>query len=533
MLVQLNDLKRALESEEIVPCFQPIVDIRTGQVSGFEVLARWRHPEFGLILPENFISLAEENGLIGELTHQILSQSFLSAAPLLPEPLFLAINISPIQLRYQSLPRQIREAAVEAGFPLQRLTVEITESALVNNLERARRISVELKEMGCKLALDDFGTGFSSLRHLQALPFSKLKIDGSFVQSMTRERESRKIVAAVVGLGRSLGMVTVAEGVETQEQAELLLWLGCELAQGWFYGRPLLAECIPDMIAAARRTVSGGVTSVESEGEILSLEALPGERLAQLQAIYNGAPVGLCFLDRNLRYVSINRRLADMNGASMAGHIGRHVREMIPALFPKAEPYLLRALKGEAIASVEFSKPPRKPGMPNLTVLASYQPAFDEAKEVIGVSVAIVDITERILAERALHENREDYRHLFELGPHLQWILDSDGNVLDISSHWLQLTGMTQEQTRNLGWLAALHPDDLGPTVKALRETLQTGKPIDIEHRVKTIDGKWKPLRARGLPLVAPSGEIVRWYGGCEDIRESKEVEEAMQEPSI
>jgi EAL domain-containing protein (putative c-di-GMP-specific phosphodiesterase class I) len=192
-------------------------------------------------------------------------------------------------LHYLSLPRQIRDLAEDHGFPPQRLTVEITESALVNNLDRAQKIAIELREMGCSLALDDFGTGYSSLTHLQALPFSKLKIDRSFVKSMTEKRESRKIVAAVVGLGHSLDMITVAEGVETKEQADILLWLGCELGQGWLYGRPLPAEHIPSTIAASPLTLS--TQSLASGGgslRVSGLEALPAQRSAQLQAIYDG-----------------------------------------------------------------------------------------------------------------------------------------------------------------------------------------------------------------------------------------------------
>jgi PAS domain S-box-containing protein len=531
MLVDLNEVRRALESEAIVPCFQPIVELSTGRLAGFEVLARWQHPELGLILPENFILLAEENGLIGELTHQILRKSFLSA-PLLRDPLFLAVNISPIQLHYLSLPRQVHDAAEDHAFPLQRLIVEITESALLNNLERARKIATELKDMGCKLALDDFGTGYSSLRHLQALPFSKLKVDRSFVGSMTHERESRKIVAAVVGLGHSLDMMTVAEGVETEEQADILLWLGCELAQGWLYGRPLPAERIPEMIAAAPRTLSHRMLA-QTNGTISSLEALPAHRLAQLQAIYDGVPVGLCFLDRNLRYVSLNQRLADLNGAPVPAHIGRTVQEMVPKLFPRIQPFLQRALRGEALANVEVSKPSPNPGEPDLLVHCSYQPAFDEAHEVVGISVAIVDITRHMRAEEALRESEEDHRRMVELSPQIPWTLDAEGNLMDISSRWLHLTGMSLEQARKMGWLDALHADDVAPTLKALSEVLHSGKPIDIVHRVKTVDGKWKWLRARGSPSYGPSGEIVRWYGGCEDIDDRKEMEEALRQSRL
>jgi len=393
MLTTLMDVRQAIESDAIVPCFQPIVELRTGRLAGFEVLARWAHPDHGLILPENFIPLAEKNGLIGQLTQQVLRKSFL-AASVLPEPLFLAVNISPIQLCDVDLPRMIREAADEAGFSLRRLIVEITESALVNNLKGARRVAVELKAMECRLALDDFGTGYSSLAHLQALPFSELKVDRSFVHSMTAHRSSRKIVAAVVGLGYSLGMITVAEGVETREQADMLLWLGCELGQGWLFGRAQPAENIPDIIAAAPRTLS---TQFSIEGvsmAVSDLDALPAQRLAQLQAIYDGAPVGLCFLDRNLRYISLNRRLAQMNGASVEAHIGRTVSEMIPAFLPILEPYLRRALNGEAIQNVKVRKPANKPDQAEQTVLLSYQPILDETKDVIGISVAVVDVTE-------------------------------------------------------------------------------------------------------------------------------------------
>jgi PAS domain S-box-containing protein len=528
MIVDLIDVRQALEHEEIVPYFQPLVELKTGRLDGFEVLARWQHPDLGLILPENFISLAEENGLIGSLSQQIMTKAFMSA-PVLPEPLVLAINFSPIQLRYLTLPLQVREAAKDSGFPLQRLMVEITESALVNNMERARKIAIELKEMGCRLSLDDFGTGYSSLHHLQALPFSQLKVDLSFVQSMTYNRESRKIVAAVVGLGNSLGMKTVAEGVETEEQADILLWLGCDLGQGWLYGHPLPADRIPDMVAAAPRTLSSTMSTQRNEGGISSLEAIPTQRLAQLRAIYNGLPVGLCFLDCNLRYVSLNQRLADMNGVPVVTFLGKTVEEMLPELFPQIQPYLLRALQGDAVADVEVFKPSHKPGKPDMTILLSYQPAFDEAQEVIGVSVAFMDITERKRAEEAFGEGEDRYLNLVEDISQIPWILDAHGNMTDVSSGWVQLTGMSREHALRLGWLEALHPGDLSRTLKTLREALHFGKPIDVEYRVMTASGEWRRMRSRGSPRYGPAGEIIRWYGGMKDLDERKELEKTLR----
>jgi EAL domain-containing protein (putative c-di-GMP-specific phosphodiesterase class I) len=413
MLVDVATVRQALEHDELEACFQPIVELHTGQISGFEVLARWRAPGVGLVLPPNFISIAEQNGLIGLLMQQVLRKAFL-AAPVIPESLFIAVNVSPLQLHDRSLPTQICSLANEAEFSIPRLVIEITESALVDNLEQARQIAWGLKEVGCSLALDDFGTGYSSLRHLQALPFDKLKVDGGFVKSMTETRESRKIVAAVVGLGHSLGLITVAECIETDEQADMLISLGCEMGQGWLYGRPVEADQIPRVIGAAPQELSRRLSKIREGGIVSSLEALPGDRLAQLQAIYDGAPVGLCFLDRNLRYVSLNRRLADLNDAPVAAHLGRTAQQMIPELFPRIEPFLRRALRGEAIPEVEISRPAFNTGDPDHTVVCTYQPAFDEVGEVIGVSVAVMDITEQRNVGKARCDQKNGFQTLNE-----------------------------------------------------------------------------------------------------------------------
>lgn len=250
MLVNPAEVRHAIESDAIEPCFQPVVDLRSARLTGFEVLTRWHHPTLGLVLPKNFIHVAEELGIIGILSRQILRKAFRCAA-ILPSRLTVAINVSPIQLRFRSLPTQIHEAAVEAGLPLERIIIEVTESAILDNEEMALSIAHELKEMGCGLALDDFGTGYASLRHLVSLPFDQIKVDRSFIQEMTSRPESRKIVAAVVGLGRSLGMLTLAEGVESGEQEKILLEVGCCLGQGWLYGRPLAADQIPMMAGTA------------------------------------------------------------------------------------------------------------------------------------------------------------------------------------------------------------------------------------------------------------------------------------------
>ncbi|MDW5266216.1 MULTISPECIES: EAL domain-containing protein [Acidobacteriaceae] len=525
-----SELKKALKHAEIVPFFQPMVGIRTGKLVGFEVLARWLHPQRGTIRPDEFIPVAEETGLIGELTETILLQAF-AATTALQKDLNISVNISPIQLRDPSLPDEIRRAAEMAAFPLHRLTVEITESALVDNLELAASIASRLKSLGVKLALDDFGTGYSSLRNLQALPFDELKVDRSFVSSMIQSRDSRKIVAAVIGLGQSLKLTTVAEGIENETQADILRWLGCDVGQGWLYGPPVAERDLPKVIAAPMSTATHTLHDSPASDLITCIEPLPSQRLAQLQAIYDGAPVALAFVDADLRYVSVNQRLASLSGISVEEHLGQKLSEVMPpAIYSQIEPYLLRALKGEAITGLEVTQPAIFGESKSVTYLISHQPAWDEGGEVIGVSVAIVDITDRMRVIQALRASKEHYRHMVELNPHMPWIMEPSGKVIEVSPHWEEFTGQTTDQTLSSGWRNAVHPQDLERMLPILLASLQSGDPFDIEHRIGTRDGSWRWVRARGNALRSEDGTILRWYGSTEDVEDYMKLKQKLSE---
>lgn len=396
-----RDLRKAIHEGQFISHFQPKVDLRTAAIVGFEALTRWQHPRYGLISPNAFIPVIEETGLSQRFTAKMLHSVLAVARDSIPESMYISVNVSAPQLLGGTLAAVIGRIAEEECFPLRRLVIEITETALVDDLGRALACARMLKSMGVRLSLDDFGTGYSSLHHLQVLPFDELKLDMSFVRSMLYERESRKIVAAMVGLGQSLGMITVAEGIEETAQATLLISMGCDRGQGWLYGKPIPAQEVPELIASRSTMPCVQPDLPRAEAICANLEAYPAQRLAQLQAIYDGAPVGLCFVDEQLRFVSINERLAAVNNRTVAEHLGRNVSQIIPEFYDQIEPYLHRALGGEAIYDLEVRVPGSSPGTPGRTLLATYQPARDEGGEVVGVSVAVMDITSHKRAEPA------------------------------------------------------------------------------------------------------------------------------------
>ena len=244
-------IRLGLEQDQFLPYFEPQVDLATGRVTGFEVLARWNHPLSGLVAPDQFIGVAEEVGLIGRLSDQVVAKA-LHAAAGWDSSISLSINISPSQLTDTWLAQKIVRLLTESGFPAERLVVEITESSLFADLELARAIVTSLKAQGIRLALDDFGTGFSSLSHLRALPFDMIKIDRCFVATLTRDRESAAIVRAVTTLAEAIDVPVTVEGIEDVATLEAVSEIGCATGQGWYFGKPMSAADAFELIRTDR-----------------------------------------------------------------------------------------------------------------------------------------------------------------------------------------------------------------------------------------------------------------------------------------
>ena len=228
------DLRQAIIDDELEVHYQPAIDLQSNHIVGCEALLRWRHPERGMVSPAEFIPIAEETGLINQLGEWVLTTACAEAATW-PDDVRLAVNVSPIQFRSDTLALKIVTALAMSGLPANRLELEITEAVLIRDDEAALAILHSLREIGVRIALDDFGTGYSSLSYLQRFPFDKIKIDRCFVNDIAEPGGSSSIVRAVVDIAAERHMTTTAEGVETEEQKELLRALGCSEMQGYLF----------------------------------------------------------------------------------------------------------------------------------------------------------------------------------------------------------------------------------------------------------------------------------------------------------
>ncbi len=245
-------IRFGLDHGQFVPFFEPQVDLSTGEIVGFEVLARWNHPLSSAVGPDVFIPVAEEIGLIGKLSEQVIGAALREAAGW-DAGITISVNISPTQFTDGWLAHRIVRLLTETGFPAERLLVEVTESSLFADMDLARSIVTSLKNQGVRLALDDFGTGFSSLAHLRALPFDLIKIDRSFLADVADNRESLAIIRAVTTLANALSVPVCVEGIEGEPAFRTVMSLGCEIGQGWYFGKAMPAEDASELLSSRSR----------------------------------------------------------------------------------------------------------------------------------------------------------------------------------------------------------------------------------------------------------------------------------------
>ena len=267
-----NDLRRALQNGEFELYFQPTWDLDLNRVSGFEALIRWNHPSRGLVMPGEFIALAEETGLIVPMGFGVLRSGCAQAVAWnrsSAHPLHMSVNISARQLHLPEVVPLVARALQESGLAPSNLILEITESAIVERTEQVLATMNQLKGLGVSLAIDDFGTGYSSLAYLRAFPFDYLKIDRQFVGGIDREPDNSAIVTSMVTLAHALKLDVIAEGAETREEVEHLKFLGCDKGQGYFFGRPQPVEIVEERF---------GLTSPANLARVAPVAATEGKK---------------------------------------------------------------------------------------------------------------------------------------------------------------------------------------------------------------------------------------------------------------
>ncbi|MEA3082108.1 MAG: hypothetical protein QOD54_1776 [Sphingomonadales bacterium] len=267
-----EEIRRGIKSGEFVPFFQPLVDLESRQIIGFEALARWRSPGGVLLEADCFIEAAERTGLIGPLTLSVVEQA-LKEAKNWPAHLKLAVNVSPVQFRDHTLAEQILKLLSESGFPPSRLEVEITEGTLLEDRDQVLTIISSLKNVGISISLDDFGTGYASLAQVNRLPLDRIKIDKSFITTIVKSEQTAAIVNTIAGLGHNLNVPITAEGVESEQIRNALAGFGCSEAQGWLFGRAISGE-------AVRAFLNMGSGDATREAEPPTEDPVPGKRKA-------------------------------------------------------------------------------------------------------------------------------------------------------------------------------------------------------------------------------------------------------------
>jgi len=243
-VIPAAELDRGIAAEQLILHYQPQLNLHTCQLEGAEALVRWQHPERGLLMPDTFISLAESSGLIAPLTDWVMREAIRQAAIWRRSGLDIgvSVNLSAQTLRELDLPDRIAASTAQAGLNPSRITLEITESGMTDDVDSLLDITTRLRIKGFLLAIDDFGTGFSSLTQLKRLPFTELKLDRTFVSGAATDGDARSLLESSVNLAKRLQLKTVAEGIETEDEWNLLVWMGVDLGQGYYMARPMAAD---------------------------------------------------------------------------------------------------------------------------------------------------------------------------------------------------------------------------------------------------------------------------------------------------
>jgi diguanylate cyclase (GGDEF)-like protein/PAS domain S-box-containing protein len=435
-----TDLRKAIEKEELHLYYQPIIDLKTSKLLGFEALLRWKHSQKGLISPADFIPIAEETGLIIPIGLWVLEQSCKQLkywGEKFPKNhhLSVSVNLSVKQLlSRENLLESISNNLIKYKLNKNKLKLEITETFLMENSESATELLRELKALGLDLNMDDFGTGYSSLSYLHRFPIDTLKIDRSFISSMGTNGEDTAIVSTIISLAHNLGMTVTAEGIETKEQLHRLQKMGCDYGQGYYFSPPVNAEIATELITKDNEYSNNWQLNLfcEINDNLTTKNKKLADLLANDEKLYSyiiqTLAEGIWILDPHNKTVFINQKMARILGYKPTEMSGKHLFDFIPE-------------QNEEITAINFErrilgigedddfKLQCKNGL-EISVIINSHPIIDQQGEYIGVLIMITDITARKKAELALKQQTEKEKIITEIAQKIRQSLDWE-NILN------------------------------------------------------------------------------------------------------
>ncbi|UQX90277.1 EAL domain-containing protein [Jatrophihabitans telluris] len=473
-------LRRALDCDELTVSYQPLVELPSTRVIGAEALARWTDAELGIVPPDEFIAVAEAEGLIGRLGRWVMLRACLEATGWLADvdgrlPT-VTVNLSAVQLDDATVVEDVRHALAVSGLRPDRLCLEVTETAAIANLEQCAQRLKGLKALGVRLALDDYGTGHSSITMLRRLPFDIVKIDRSFVDRITADALDAVLVRLIIDTAHSLGLRVCAEGVEDEEQARQLIAMGADSAQGWLFGKP--------------------------EPASHALLARLGNRLGQVRVDESIEPklvlggteelIIVATSDYTIRYISASAKA--MLGYAPSEAIGQSVADFLESS-QLSQPAPGSAGPGSA-APGELGNGQYKLRHKD----GSHRWLDSKAQSVSrdGGDILLIarDVTAAVEAQRAVTESEAKFREAFDGAPIGMAINRLDGTFLDVNHALAELLGYTRSQILGSRVSELTHPDDRGADVANTQDLLDgTVRRVSVDKRYLHADGSALPVR--------------------------------------
>lgn len=519
-----NELRQALARDELELRYQPIVALQHRRVSGLEVLMRWQHPTRGLVPPDIFIPLAEQLGLVQPLTEWLLRTAaselanHLEAAP----HLRVNINLSARQATPALIGALLRQFADGAALTPARVTFEVTEGALLENVAPALEALNELKSKGCRIALDDFGTGFSSISYLEQFPIDAIKIDKGFVHRIGKSAESRKLVEAMLFMADALELDCVAEGVEDVEELAFLAAKGCRHVQGFLFSKPLTAAELEAFLDRFRFPEEALTEALWPKAKGLP-RLLSDNQEEALKLFVKHVPLAVAMFDSDMRYLAASDRWIRDYGIDEEDLVGRCHYDVLPDTPQKWRDGHARVMASGLVERSAVDSYRHASGRIDW-LRWEVRPFHNSFGDVAGLIIFSEFITARVEAEQALIRQSEQLAFAGQLAGVGYWRTDLRRHTVDWSPEIYNIIGRTPAAfTPDIAnRFDIFHPDDQRQAMTAVLEAAESGSDLHYEARVRRPDGSIRFIVCHGRPELEKSARLKGFFGIFQDITEHR-----------